>query len=700
MQGYATLQNKKMIEFILNLIRYDVPILMVGSSSIGKSYTILKLAEQWNIPHQILYVGSEKADNIEGLPKLTGLSESETKLKYLKPYWFPDADLIKVKVRSGRAVFDKVNATCYSNSFRFNYASLNGLFRKLGEISFGVNAKSVTDTINGKKISFIREINEEDKSATNELQDLCLFLSTMLGYGNYWLVLDELDKVDEVDADKYAPMLHIVRERILKDYRMQEINGGKGVNVAGVVADDYLPIYTSLIEHIDNDLSVVDTRVIGIANQSENINEISEALFRRFVQVIITDVLILKDVDEDMGFIKKCLASKQAEVYVKEVEFAYLDEINLQWLYGFLPKLTNKGDAGNFMREDFISTLTEKYDDISNLTDEQIFEGSIGTAFYKLLYDNFKEQPKLCINLTSCIYQKLTSQVNQKKNNEYFKGGIANEELREIVEKKKLNFDPQMIADDIDDFFTKQWITVVLNEQNRSRIFELDTLVRKYFEYVRVSCGIGETITMDLLQMMGEPSLCSYLIPKFIRFAFKVVLNDDTISSDDVARMKDTVYILLREVSKQIQSSELSKEWLGDIIAENTDNQLCIKLNEDEVKNTWYGAKDTFFGEVEQEFKIDNFQKSLFYQYYDRISATARVDYMTKVLKNEIEDDKYNKSIVNYLCLYYEQELLDYYKEKIKAMMTAKKMDEFKAYMALKNKFVEKAEQVKARIKE
>ena len=64
------LSDKDMILYILNFIRYDVPILMAGKSSIGKSYTILEMAKQWGLPNAVLYVGSEKADNIEGLPKL------------------------------------------------------------------------------------------------------------------------------------------------------------------------------------------------------------------------------------------------------------------------------------------------------------------------------------------------------------------------------------------------------------------------------------------------------------------------------------------------------------------------------------------------------------------------------------------------------------------------------------------------------
>ena len=65
----------------------------------------------------------------------------------------------------------------------------------------------------------------------DEVRDLSLYLSTILGYGNFWLVLDELDKVDENEQDKYAPLLHIVRERIIKNFSMRTLNEGEGAGV-------------------------------------------------------------------------------------------------------------------------------------------------------------------------------------------------------------------------------------------------------------------------------------------------------------------------------------------------------------------------------------------------------------------------------------------------------------------------------------
>ena len=35
------------LQTILQLVRYDIPVLIVGKSSIGKSYTLLEITEKW-----------------------------------------------------------------------------------------------------------------------------------------------------------------------------------------------------------------------------------------------------------------------------------------------------------------------------------------------------------------------------------------------------------------------------------------------------------------------------------------------------------------------------------------------------------------------------------------------------------------------------------------------------------------------------
>ena len=67
------------LKTILQLVRYDIPVLVVGKSSIGKSYTIIEVTEKWRVTIlYALYIGSEKPENIEGLAKLIS-GDYETK---------------------------------------------------------------------------------------------------------------------------------------------------------------------------------------------------------------------------------------------------------------------------------------------------------------------------------------------------------------------------------------------------------------------------------------------------------------------------------------------------------------------------------------------------------------------------------------------------------------------------------------------
>ena len=37
------------LKTILQLVRYDIPVLVVGKSSIGKSYTIIEVTQKWRL---------------------------------------------------------------------------------------------------------------------------------------------------------------------------------------------------------------------------------------------------------------------------------------------------------------------------------------------------------------------------------------------------------------------------------------------------------------------------------------------------------------------------------------------------------------------------------------------------------------------------------------------------------------------------
>ena len=103
-------------ELIKELIRMDVPILEVGSSSIGKSYSIRQFAEEAGVKAEFLFVGTEKSEFIEGIPNLKAVVPGQAKFSYLKPYWFPDKEEIRSRLIRGKNQLDSLSSTTISTA--------------------------------------------------------------------------------------------------------------------------------------------------------------------------------------------------------------------------------------------------------------------------------------------------------------------------------------------------------------------------------------------------------------------------------------------------------------------------------------------------------------------------------------------------------------------------------------------------------
>lgn len=389
------------LKTILQLVRYDIPTLIVGKSSIGKSYTIIEITEKWRLPSSILYIGSEKPENIEGLAKLIS-GDYETKkdakgkttqkgediLKFLKPYWFPNSNTISTQVANGQRIFDNY-IKIYdkpSTKFSYSYSILHQILISLMNISYPANENSITanlvdrsgnnlsnitgapEILNSKAFEFKRSEETEIQSTTayeftldtvnagrDDIRDMCMYLCTLLGYGNYWLILDELDKVSENDTDKYAPLLHIVRERTLKSWTMKEINDKKGMPIPSKVDyGSYRSMADLIRTQISKGLPLLDCRIIGIANETKNIEE---ALFRRFCQIIMRSTMSLYPPNEEVNKVMTCVnenSPNRMNIDKLLRKVAFLDEVNLQWQYSFLPKMLNRTDTdGNFIYQNF-----------------------------------------------------------------------------------------------------------------------------------------------------------------------------------------------------------------------------------------------------------------------------------------------------------------------------------------------------------
>jgi hypothetical protein len=424
-------------EIISELIKLDIPLLEVGSSSIGKSYSIREMLTASCIKGEFLFVGTEKSEFIEGIPNLKAITSREEtakkpsgadngtqkeevgeKFNYLKPYWFPDKIEIGNRLVNGRTQIENITGEpkkLWENiknddGKTFSSGILDTLKDELTKIY-----KSEDD------IKVEKKKNKDEKKKTAffsryKYADAIFYLSMIQGYGNFWLILDEIDKVEEQDKDKYAPLLHIVRERELK-----------GWSLSGIRQTPYDIKFTStLTGRIENlnkgidayistngEIDLTDTRIIGIANNLTNLETSSPALYRRFVKIVIDKTLYLKskeaitdksDASEYQSTrdrFNTCIVAKEVKTKEGDIKTiadamaffditdagAKLDELNLQWSLGFFPELLFPGG-------DFTEAKKVNYNIVQNVFIKNFNDKNDVYAMYlyKILTDNFENK--------------------------------------------------------------------------------------------------------------------------------------------------------------------------------------------------------------------------------------------------------------------------------------------------------------------
>lgn len=457
-------------ELIKELIRMDVPILEVGSSSIGKSYSIRQFAEEAGVKAEFLFVGTEKSEFIEGIPNLKAVVLGQAKFSYLKPYWFPDKEEIRSRLIRGKNQLDLLSSTTISipgfNTFGELWNAAKEDYRKFETVKTELlKFKRSEETLKALKEDLKRikaermkagvpeaEASSGDiKPGKYEYEDALLYISTLDGYGNFWLILDEIDKVEKMDKDKYAPLLHIVRERELKGWKLSGIRTYPEYDIKYVeTMPDRIDRLNAAIANPDVD--VTDTRIIAIANDLQVMEEESPALYRRFVKIIIRSSLydekkietILPDITKGaVGFdwakfyevkrqnIHECIVLKEVGVpdekqkaqkqgAVSGIQYsgksilkqmAYietekcgqpLDEMNLQWTLGFFPDILFPMADTSINGPMFI---TNKF--ISNFQASPL---PYKTLISKIIQDNFDR--KYWVPLMECIYDKIDSKTD------------------------------------------------------------------------------------------------------------------------------------------------------------------------------------------------------------------------------------------------------------------------------------------------
>jgi hypothetical protein len=621
--------GKLTIDTTLQLIRYNIPVLMLGKSSIGKSYTLIDITKKWNMPHSLLYIGSEKSENIEGVPKLTEREEGREILDYLQPYWFPNAKVITKSVKNGRKLFDKFVKTYWDEGkFDYGYQDLSSLLNALSylkwtskdikgnEGGYEMDATLVDrDWLGGKERTLndkkpfplvkkpqqVRkddgvesELINPDEYKEDDLRDFCLYLTTVLGYGNFWLILDEIDKVEEHDKDKFAPLLHIVRERTLKNFTMIDINNGDGIGIPEKLQggnNGYKVIIDNVNEQIDIGQSVLDTRVMGIANKTKNIEE---ALFRRFIQLVAEDILIWRpsEITQSQSKIEGCLVDvkqgmvkndiQQGELFVPENLIQRIDEINLQWQYNFLPNMLNHTDIQSNL---FIANLKHEYAMNEKTGDEYTWaEVKKFTALYKVLEDNFKtfETQDGLFNTAEQLFDCLAA--------EWLTDTAIGENIRsdeeeaqgirgEIEQSFETLGDPELASIEISEKLREAYQDVVVAPSTlQTRAQNLHTWTDDVMAYMK------QTMYSPNGRLTPLADVYEYLIPALINVFYTEMGKDPLNQSDTVAA-----------VTAKFQAffSTLSMD-MGDVSK--------LSFDKGAVKSAFYG-ENPIFGDDDESVK-------------------------------------------------------------------------------------------------
>lgn len=584
------------IKTIQELIRYDIPTLLVGVSSIGKSFTITSIARRFRINHRMLFIGSEKPENIEGLPKLHDAGE---RLEYFKPNWFPNEQQITSIVTNGRKLFRKYIAEYYigGENFQPTYTNLNAILEAFALVEWGqtetikeVKLVDMTTSqigkikvLNDTEFKVEREILTKDQivkgeSGRDDVRDICSYVCTVLGYGNFWLILDEIDKVEEFDIDKYAPMLHIVRERTLKNWNLIEINDGKGIDIPKLVKmSNYQTVIDIIDNAIDNKQSFLDTRVIAIANKTNNIED---ALSKRFVQILIRDVLILEKskITSEQASLQSCLTSEGVMGQeLDEPPMKRLDSLNLQWAYNFLIKMTNKNDLqGNFLYTDAIELISQnkepQHSPEHKAETKKLMRKS---ALYQLLIDNFDSDANIIEPTLECLTSLMFTSVDAPKST------LTKEQ--EQVANARAYITTLMEEFDNDESLVKDQIILTLSDTYPKSIKETgaDKDAAKTIKIAQVENWIGSAYAY----------LDATIYNDLGKFA-PVNLNKSLIPS--IQHLIDEKLVLDSEVpidSKSVILLDAGKWW-----GKRKDDILKLKVNGEEVKRVLYTANYPVFG--------------------------------------------------------------------------------------------------------
>jgi hypothetical protein len=691
------------IKLVKTLIRYDIPFLLLGKSSIGKSYSIIEMANRYRIPHNILYIGSEKPSNIEGLPRLTGeRTERGDVLEFFKPNWFPNEQLITEYVRRGKEVFDRyvtdyliegsTKKVLAGADFPTIHKILESLFyfewdsETTSEQNITLYDVSSKEKVMVSEVSDLPKLNtkafpvkrtiqkvdfsesEQDVYHQDDVRDLSLYLTTLCGYGNFWLVLDELDKVDKREQDKYAPLLHIVRERTIKNFSFRTLNEGKGAGVPQKVSSskNYSKVKEALDQSIMANLPLLDGRIIGIANATK---DIEDALFRRFCHLVVEDVMMVTSPPKEMSKMRACLKSvnealAQNEGLAKDLKLKFIGDVNLQWQFGFFPKMVNSQDKNNnFIYTNLLNELKpvmNKLGDV-NAYKKTISSNAQGSALAKIISNNFaysndERSPKtqsLREEILVCLLGEMfdTNASYEAEDSLVVTEGEAVETiedvnkkitLAEIQELKDKGLSAKEIAreladkvqDEIDKIKTLDPSAFLSPQIAFNELFNLSA---RYLKYTMFEDETG-----------GHSEISQHLLPMIVSVVYSGILTF-------VGEQQGSKQTMLDSDAKENLIRVFQSDVLKPIYNDYVD---AITFNSETTRDEFYGSDTSMYGTGDAESYMKSISGAI-----ARNHTTELIEILNMLTRNESETTKFqeaNPMLFKYVKDNFSQDLLDH----------------------------------------
>ena len=525
----------------------------------------------------------------------------------MQPFWFPNAATITASVKNGRTVYEKFIKSYWDTKnikkFIPNYVNINSILNALSYLSYDgvmpvgdrlIITKQIIDydwildsrddarVLSSKPFEFVKDatlvLANDATYRRDDLADMLSYVRTILGYGNYWLILDEIDKVEKYDKDKFAPLLHIVRERTLKNFTMIDVNDGKGLGIPlGKSFKDggYKNITRDLNALLDANESVLDTRVMSIAN---NTKEIETALFRRFVQVIAEEVMIWRPSAQttEQTDMEQCLTSVKAKMVAAKIDsgslipkpaiYQRLSEINLQWQYNFFPKMLNIIDLqGNYFRFNAIDAKEKSDREGLSWNNEKMF-----TSFWQILVNNFYVRHpdfNLSAQLYKCLEPDLLMTgteigISEKTIEEEIKGTLG------IINKKVDELGLEDAAFDITEYIRERYPNEVSSEMDKlNRLYAWTDII---IEYLRASIFTQKNTVKPI-------PISRYLIPSLVNLFYVSLAADKNFATDNIIQITNRLQSFFKEVAE-------------------VDSSFSFKCDKD-------ATSMAFFGETEKEIK-------------------------------------------------------------------------------------------------